>query len=67
MTRTGLQPGGFGAVDGELMVDLGLLTTDLVLLMADYLLFFGSGCCLMKFWVGGLTIFLVGFLMLVWV
>ena len=58
MTRIGLRPGGFGAVDGELMVDLGLLTADLVLLMADYLLFFGSGCCLMKFWVGGLMIFL---------
>nr|POE60665.1 hypothetical protein CFP56_41052 [Quercus suber] len=27
--------GGFDAVDGELMVDLGLLTADLVLLMAD--------------------------------
>ena len=53
MTRTGLRLGGFGAVDSELMV--------------DYLLFFGSGCCLMKFWVGGLMIFLVGFLMLVWV
>ena len=67
MTQTGLRPGGFGAVDSELMVDLGLLTADLVLLMADYLLFFGLGCCLMKFWVGGLMIFLVGFLMLVWV
>ena len=40
------------------MVDLGLLTADLVLLMADYLLFFGSRCCLMKFWVRGLMIFL---------
>ena len=49
MTRTGLRPGGFGAVNSELMVDLGLLTADLVLLMADYLLFFGSGCYLMKF------------------
>ena len=49
MTRTGLRPGGFGAIDGELMVDLGFLTTDLVLLTADYLLFSGSGCCLMKF------------------
>ena len=58
MTRTGLRLGGFGAVDSELMVDLGLLTADLVLLMADYLLFFGLGCCLMKFWVGGLMIFL---------
>ena len=57
MTRTGLQLGGFGAVDGELMVDLGLLMADLVLLMVDYLLFFGSRC-LMKFWVGGLMIFL---------
>ena len=62
MTRIGLQPSGFSVVDGELMVDLGLLTADLVL-MADYLLFFGSGCCLIKFWVGGfwvggLTIFL---------
>ena len=65
MTQTGLRPSGFGAVDGELMVDLGLLTADLVLLMADYLLFFGLGCCLKKFWVGGLMIFLVGFLMLV--
>ena len=58
MTRTGLRPSGFAVVDGELMVDLGLLTTDLVLLMADYLLFFGSGCCLMKFRVEGLMIFL---------
>ena len=58
MTRIGLRPGGFGAIDGELMVDLGLLMADLVLLMADYLSFFGSGCCLMKFWVGGLMIFL---------
>ena len=58
MTWTGLRPGGFGAVNSELMVDLGLLTADLVLLMADYLLFFGSRCCLMKFWVGGLIIFL---------
>ena len=65
MTQTRLRLGGFGAVDSELMVDLGLLTADLVLLMVDYLLFFGSGCCLMKFWVGGLMIFLVGFLMLV--
>ena len=40
------------------MVDLGLLMADMVLLMVDYLLFFGSGCCLMKFWVGGLMIFL---------
>ena len=61
MTRTGLRPGGFGAVDGKLMVDLGLLTVDLVLLMADYLLFFGSGCCLIKFWVRG---FWVGDLMI---
>ena len=31
MTRTRLQLDGFGAVDGELMVDLGLLAADLVL------------------------------------
>ena len=37
MTRIGLQLGGFGAVDGELMVDLGLLTTDLVLLIGGVL------------------------------
>ena len=49
MTRTRLRLGGFSVVDGELIVDLGLLTTDLVLLIADYLLFFGSGCYLMKF------------------
>ena len=42
MTRIGLQLGGFGAVDGELMVDLGLLTTDLVLLMADLVLLIGG-------------------------
>ena len=42
MTRTGFRPGGFGAVDGELMVDLGLLTTDLVLLMADLVLLIGG-------------------------
>ena len=53
MTQTGLRPGGFSAVDGKLMVDLVSLMADLVLLMADYLLFSGSGCCLMKFWVGG--------------
>ena len=37
MTRIGLQLGGFGAVDGELMVDLGLLMTDLVLLIGGVL------------------------------
>ena len=37
MTRTGLRLGGFGAVDGELIVDLGLLTTDLVLLIGGVL------------------------------
>ena len=37
MTRTGLPLGGFGAVDGELMVDLGLLTADLVLLIGRVL------------------------------
>ena len=37
MTRTGLQLGGFSAVDGELMVDLGLLTVDLVLLIGGVL------------------------------
>ena len=42
MTRTGFRPGGFGAVDGELMVDLGLLTADLVLLMADLVLLIGG-------------------------
>ena len=38
MTRTELRLGGFGVVDGELMVDLDLLTTDFVLLMADLVL-----------------------------
>ena len=42
MTRTGLRLSGFGAVDGELMVDLGLLTADLVLLMADLVLLIGG-------------------------
>ena len=37
MTRTRLRLGGFGAVDGELIVDLGLLTTDLVLLIGGVL------------------------------
>ena len=42
MTQTGLRLGRFGAVDGELMVDLGLLTTNLVLLMADLVLLIGG-------------------------
>ena len=42
MTRTRLRLGGFGVVDGELIVDLGLLTTDLVLLMADLVLLIGG-------------------------
>ena len=42
MTRTGLRLGGFSVVDGELMVDLGLLTADLVLLMADLVLLIGG-------------------------
>ena len=37
MTQTELRLGGFGAVDGELIVDLGLLTTDLVLLIGGVL------------------------------
>ena len=37
MTQTGLRLGRFGAVDGELMVDLGLLTADLVLLIGRVL------------------------------
>ena len=37
MTRTGLRLGGFSAVDGELIVDLGLWTTDLVLLIGGVL------------------------------
>ena len=37
MTRTGLQLGVFSAVDGKLMVDLGLLTVDLVLLIGGVL------------------------------
>ena len=42
VTWTELRPSGFGAVDGELMVDLGLLTADLVLLMADLVLLIGG-------------------------
>ena len=42
MTRIGLQLGGFGAVDGELMVDLGLLMANLVLLMVDLVLLIGG-------------------------
>ena len=42
MTQTGLRLGGFGAVDGEFIVDLGLLTTNLVLLMADLVLLIGG-------------------------
>ena len=37
MTRAGLQLGGFDAIDGKLMVDLGLLTADLVLLIGGVL------------------------------
>ena len=42
MTQTGLRLGGFGAVDGEFIVDFGLLTTNLVLLMADLVLLSGG-------------------------
>ena len=42
MTQTRLRLGGFGAVDGELMVDLGLLMANLVLLMVDLVLLIGG-------------------------
>ena len=42
MTRTRLQLGGFGAINGELMVDFGLMNFS----------------CSKGFWVGSLMIFL---------
>ena len=64
MTWTGLRPSGFGAVDGELMVDLVLLMADLVLLMADLVLLMVD--YLLFFWIGVLFDEVLGWRFLGW-